>query len=570
MENEGTRGRSDREAMFSRKTICSPCSLLVSFLLALSSHVEGAGSDVSNAVALATFRGGEVLSRDVEREIMFLPQQERRYRSVERMSDARQWSDWMQRIALREISLQIAAETGLDQDPLVRERARRKAREWWLGRWKASCYGMPFEKPDDNRLRQELKGQEKAIPARLRLSHIFLRSRTPREEAAAVARLERLRAEIGSLESFWAIAAEVSESESARRSGKLGWLQKGWLPQEAEQVLLGLPEGSISPPIALRGGVHLFFVEKNEPATSRILDGQVRRLRGEKRTAMFRSCRQARLQEAEALPLEETAERLKVGSWEVPTEVLEVVYGSSEASLEETLRLLGEDERLFQLALELGAPSPEERRQLRSLESDVYLGIVAERRIQSLLRQPTSAELRAIFDGESNGFKTTLRLDLRVLQARIPSAVDPLEFFERLEELARRLRGGELEWSAIAPGTLGIEAIEDWPFLEALEIADRLSPVVFSSLAETRPGEVIGPIQNRANFYVVWVEGREEPRAKTFEEAKPQLVRRWRKQHRQDVGNRVVGQMLGLYDYRLTAEGQKRTRAFENHVEIDR
>ena len=219
---------------------------------------------------LARFDGGAVRVSDIDREIRFLAPSEHRYRAHLHMSEERKWGDWTRRMALRARGLQLAELEALTTDPRLREQARRAAREWVLQQWEQVCYGLPLSLPTEDALKHDARQQAVPIPNRLRLSHIFLRTRTPEEDAAAQQQLTTWRAEIvgtGNIaETFADYARRYSHSQTAVKGGNLGWLHEGWLPKAAELTLYPLPSGTLSEPLKLRGGWHLFLVKDTSPA----------------------------------------------------------------------------------------------------------------------------------------------------------------------------------------------------------------------------------------------------------------------------------------------------------------
>jgi len=539
-----------------------PNPRLIAVLLLLAPPAFATAAPDADPV-LARFDGGEVRASDVEREIRFLPRDERRYREAEGMDAERNQLDWIRRLALRQIALRIAAVEELDADPRLREEGRRGAREWWLERWRRECYGLPSEIPSDRELEEELRAEGLRTPARLRLSHIFLRAETPEEERRAIDRLERWRGEIDGLEEFRSYARRHSDSQSARKNGRLGYLRKGWLPAAVEEVLYDLPGGTISPPLPLRGGVHLFFVEKNEPARPWPIDQRLARRRSEVRNAAWDACRATRLARAE-LPASTSGDGhwpdLQVGEHRIPGGVAEELYADPERSPEEVRRELVEDEILFQTALAEGALEPAEHRRLEELAADVYLREILDRR-RPVPPEPPAAELRALYEAAPEHFKTRPRLDLRVVRARVPEGVDPLAFLEALEELSEGLRRGEIDWRSAAADPPPGAVFEDWPLLDQLAVASRTSPFLLGQIATLPAGTVTEPIQDGADFYVVGIEESLPVRQQSFEEASPRLRRQWHRERAAEESTGLIEELLSGHDFRLTAEGRRRTGA---------
>ena len=104
-------------------------------------------------------------------------------------------------------------------------------------------------------------GKPVSLPRRMNLSHIFIREQS-HSEAEAVSLLQHLRQRAQRGEDFAKLAREFSESSSATRDGRIGYVRPGWLPETVENALWELPEGAISGPIRAKGGWHVFYVRK--------------------------------------------------------------------------------------------------------------------------------------------------------------------------------------------------------------------------------------------------------------------------------------------------------------------
>lgn len=60
---------------------------------------------------------------------------------------------------------------------------------------------------------------------------------------------------------FPALARQFSQSPSAAKGGRLGWVRQGELDAALEQALLALPEGSVSEPIRTAAGYHILRLQ---------------------------------------------------------------------------------------------------------------------------------------------------------------------------------------------------------------------------------------------------------------------------------------------------------------------
>lgn len=80
----------------------------------------------------------------------------------------------------------------------------------------------------------------------------------PGQEDAAMARAERLRAQIKSEGGFAAAARRNSASATAGQGGRLAWMPLANLPAALAPVILGLAPGEVSQPVSMGGAVGLF------------------------------------------------------------------------------------------------------------------------------------------------------------------------------------------------------------------------------------------------------------------------------------------------------------------------
>src|SRR5690554_5140135 len=102
-------------------------------------------------------------------------------------------------------------------------------------------------------------------PERLRLSVILLKVEPWASEAmwkAAFEEAQRLEARLAAGASFAELAQLHSADPSAERGGDLGYVHRGMLSREAQEVVDGMSAGEISPPVRLLQGIALFRLEE--------------------------------------------------------------------------------------------------------------------------------------------------------------------------------------------------------------------------------------------------------------------------------------------------------------------
>src|SRR5690606_29124228 len=73
---------------------------------------------------------------------------------------------------------------------------------------------------------------------------------------------QRLEARLAAGASFAELAQLHSADPSAERGGDLGYVHRGMLSREAQEVVDGMSAGEISPPVRLLQGIALFRLEE--------------------------------------------------------------------------------------------------------------------------------------------------------------------------------------------------------------------------------------------------------------------------------------------------------------------
>ncbi len=98
----------------------------------------------------------------------------------------------------------------------------------------------------------------------VRVRHIFL----PLAEDASAAEVQRAQAaaervvqRLAAGEDFAKVAREVSRGPGAEEGGDLGWMRRGTIQKQLEDVALGLADGQVSKVVRAGPGLHLFKAE---------------------------------------------------------------------------------------------------------------------------------------------------------------------------------------------------------------------------------------------------------------------------------------------------------------------
>jgi peptidyl-prolyl cis-trans isomerase SurA len=113
----------------------------------------------------------------------------------------------------------------------------------------------------DEEIDEELKRLQAVqhLP-RHRVAEIFLPVDNPDTERQVRDLAERLMQQIRAGADFSALAREFSQSASAAVGGDLGWVTKGQLDAEIDQVLSSTPEGQVAGPVQTLSGYHILLV----------------------------------------------------------------------------------------------------------------------------------------------------------------------------------------------------------------------------------------------------------------------------------------------------------------------
>jgi len=114
---------------------------------------------------------------------------------------------------------------------------------------------------------QEFEGEEE-----IHVRHIFL----PLPENGSAAEVKRVREEgdrilqrLKTGEDFAQVAAQVSRGPSAEAGGDLGWLKRGTIQKQLEEIAFGLKNGQFSGLVQVGNGIHILRVDERRKSASR-------------------------------------------------------------------------------------------------------------------------------------------------------------------------------------------------------------------------------------------------------------------------------------------------------------
>jgi len=102
----------------------------------------------------------------------------------------------------------------------------------------------------------------------VKVSHILLKvdeKAKPQEKEKARKKAEQLRKDIVGGKDFAEMAKEHSECNSASGGGGLGYINKGYMPEEFEKAAFSLEKGAVSEPVKTKFGYHIIKVSEKNP-----------------------------------------------------------------------------------------------------------------------------------------------------------------------------------------------------------------------------------------------------------------------------------------------------------------
>lgn len=516
------------------------------------------GSSSAESGVVASYRDGEVTKRDVEAELLL----------GTGSGTAPDLSSAVEAIVLRRSLL-----GDLDELP---ESARTLCSE--LGTVAAAGVAAESLKravadesmPNEAAKRAYFEANRESFrrPKRWRLRNVFVRvpPGTPAaDRAAARERLAQALNEVTTEDEFVDLARSMSDSPTASRGGRIGFVSASQLLPEVAAALEALEPGQVSTIIGTEDGFTALYCSEIEPAGDPSFTDAEPSITGRLQRDAF----SASWSELDRSIRERTAPRvfLKAVSSGSDTDTVLAIRGSDGSirlSRVTYLHRIAADSlsdpslwsdaehtaALLDIALLLGRADEAGRRNL--LSDDEILNragwqaaqataeCVLEFEARSMVEPPTDAEIAAWYREHEGTFVEPATHDIELLRVDI-GPPSPQAQFRELQQLAAGIKDGTTDLPGIAERLrsegqeVQVERLEDLTAFAVESLGRNLAAVV----AATAVGEVGGPTQEGNQLILVRVLGREPARQLTLQEATPKIRRRL-----EDLGLRKAKQTI--------------------------
>lgn len=535
----------------------------LSLLLLLAGGVGCGGTPpVPEEPAVATYEGGRVTADQLDQAILSLPPAQRQPPAG---SGRLGWYEKVVRgMVLDRLLLAEARAAGAESDDAILARADDRLRQAAVTvclEKEPLAVGPPSEA--DLRAYYETHRDEFRRPARRQAYHIFRRVPPEGDPSAALVELKTLRARVLAGTSFQALAAELSDSETRHRQGLLGWIERGQVAPDLEQVLFSLEIGVPSEPITTREGVHLFLVKEAFVAKTFSYE-EVRGLISQRLLAARRS---------DAL-VELVGEGLPEGSFVADNDTLQALLQDGDAD-DEVLRIgdyslrLGDLRRqlqtetrgqgtaptlslarsvldalrwrelLYRYCQEAGlSTGPDVEARLVRLTTEELVRHQLRRRLEAAV-MADEARLRRYYEQNRRRFSGPLRLHVERLTVPLGERADA--HMARLEAQRNALDSGELTLAAMADELGG--RVEDLGPL-ALPALRSAAPRAASFATSLEVGTHSPPYRTEESVQMIRLRARLAPEVLSFEAAREQVRDDYLLHHGQEVLATLSDEML--------------------------
>jgi peptidyl-prolyl cis-trans isomerase D len=393
-----------------------------------------------------------------------------------------------------------------------------------------------IEIPDD-----EIQAYWEANPSefereeQVRARHILIKKTPDRDENAAKAEIEAIRARIEGGEDFAALAQEVSEDEgTAARGGNLGYFSRGQMVKAFEDAAFGAEAGNLVGPVVSSFGVHLIEVQDKRAGGVQPLDqakvGIRARLLGERVEQIARDKINdiAKRITDEKLTTKEQLQTLADEEGEPVTHETTDPFAQGEAIVG-----IGRVPELDEAAFSLDAGAISDPIKVPRGWAIVRVAEILEPRVQ---------DLSEVADTVRQAVELEKQKDAAV---------------ERLAQARAQIaEGGDLQ--AVA-AELGLEVTDSQPFGLQGNIAQiGRNPAVNEAALSMDVGEISEPIATNLGAVLFEVVERQKFDPETFEAEKAETLERERQQRSSQILDAIVEErrrdLIPKYDARLVEE----------------
>jgi peptidyl-prolyl cis-trans isomerase SurA len=189
------------------------------------------------------------------------------------------------------------AEQGLDKETF-RAQVRRELESYQV--MQAKVRSKVKLTDDDLRNYYQTHPQEFGGEEEVRVRHIFLplaENASPAEEARVRGVAAKIEQRLAKGEDFARVAREISKGPSAKEGGDLGWLKRGTIQKQLEDVAFGLKVGQVSSLVRAGAGLHLLKLEERRHSGSKAFDDVKEEIRGRLFDEQVTATRQQLLEE---------------------------------------------------------------------------------------------------------------------------------------------------------------------------------------------------------------------------------------------------------------------------------
>ena len=529
---------------------------------------------------VAVFDGGQIAIDDVDAAIVRMPAKERMAFGSQNLPA---FEDLVRELAVFEILKSDAQSSGFAQSKDY-VTALGEMRRQVLVHQVLMSYPLDIDEPEeaDARSRYEQTLERFGEPERRFVLTVF--RRVPNGDAEgrerAVEELTQVRRRVLDGESFAVLAASTGDSEARASDGAIGWVQRGTVAEDLENIVFSLAEEVPSEPVVTSQGVHLFYVdtivEGQIPEFDAVKSTILNTLMQERRSAAIQKLAQETELPASAMIPDLTNSRILTAG-DDPEQVLLSLDGfqltrgelrkrvlkehesvdfdpRSLASLGlATLRAITQREVLAHRFAEEGfalAPQIEERFGAQAKE------FLVQRYTEHLVNAEVmrrESELRDFYALHKNRFVQPMAFRLEAIVVKDPE--QPVEVMAALENLVESLEKGDASFEEAAQTVSGTVETSDWVTISAL-VSHRPRAAYFAPGLQI--GEVSPPYSNDNSLELFRVVDRREPVPLAFEQARTRVIEAFIDRHGQKLYEELISRRLN--DAGLTVYPERFTK----------